>query len=135
MRHIILTVMGAALLAAPVAKADEGKGTLQAIGMGRALYLTNCAQCHGADARGAALGVKLSGKVILPPDLTTIALRDGRFDPLHVAFHINTPYSGVCTTDMPCWGPIFKEKHGSGYADLQTWNLVKYLQFAQQAER
>jgi len=135
MRHIILTVMGAALLAAPVAKADEGKGTLQAIGMGRALYLTNCAQCHGADARGAALGVKLNGKVIHPPDLTAIALRDGRFDPSHVAYHINPADSGECKTDMPCWGPIFNGKHGSGYAAMKTSNLVKYLQFAQQAER
>ncbi len=73
MRIRIVVVAGAALLVAGWAGADE-RSSLQAIGEGRALYLVNCASCHGTDARG------LSG-----PNLTAISARDGVFDRRHVA--------------------------------------------------
>ena len=42
---------------------------------GRTAYLTDCAGCHGADARGN--GPAASGLAVAPPDLTQIATRNG----------------------------------------------------------
>lgn len=135
MRHIILMVMGAALCAAPVAKADEDTATLRTIGMGRALYVTNCAQCHGADARGATLAEPHGGQATSAPDLTAIALRDGRFDAVHVAYQIKGRAPVDCTSGMPCWRYLSGHPRGQGYADLQTWKVVKYLESVQQTPR
>ncbi len=135
MRHVILVVMGAALCAAPVARTEESTTTLQAIGMGRALYLTNCAQCHGADARGASLAAPGNGQATSAPDLTAIERRNGRFDPVHVAYQIKGRASVDCTSGMPCWEYLSGEPRGRAYTNLQTWKVVKYLQFVQQPAR
>ena len=42
---------------------------------GRSAFLTDCAGCHGADARGGGQAARELGEVA--PDLTTIASRNG----------------------------------------------------------
>jgi len=66
MKRLIVVLAGAALLAAPAVAQDTN--TLKAIGQGRALYLVNCAGCHGADVKGATAGT--NGGI---PDLKYLA--------------------------------------------------------------
>ena len=42
---------------------------------GRTAYLENCASCHGVDGKGD--GPAARGLAVAPPDLTTIAARNG----------------------------------------------------------
>lgn len=134
MKHLILMTLGAALFAAPAAQANEDNGTLQAIGQGRARYLVACARCHGVDAKGEYV-VGRDGEVVATPDLTSIELRDGRFDPVHVAYHIDGSPWGTCTSGMPCWRQVLRraDGYGAAYAQLQTWKMTKYLQSIQEA--
>ena len=63
MRHfIILAILG---LAACVEEPIDG----------RTAYLENCARCHGADGMGG--GPAARDLAVAPPDLTTIAARNG----------------------------------------------------------
>ena len=131
MRKVIVVLAGAALLAAPAVAQDTD--TLKAIGQGRAIYLTHCASCHGADVKGTTTGT--NGGI---PDLTLIAARDGGFKPLHVATHVMGRRDGMKNEKtMPCWGGAFKDRWpgGEGAAALQALKLTKYLAFVQQQPR
>ena len=77
----------------------------QDVDLGKTAYLSSCAPCHGADARGPgtlAIIFKLQ-----PPDLTTLAKRnDGEF-PARAANEIIDGLRFVeahGTRDMPIWG-------------------------------
>ena len=77
----------------------------QDVDSGKTAYLSSCAPCHGADARGPgtlAIIFKLQ-----PPDLTTLAKRnDGEF-PARAANEIIDGLRFVeahGTRDMPIWG-------------------------------
>ncbi len=81
------------------------RGPLKTLIFRKTAYLSSCAPCHGADARGPgtlAIIFKLQ-----PPDLTTLAKRnDGEF-PARAA---NEIIDGLNlskrngTRDMPIWG-------------------------------
>ena len=80
-------------------------GAAQDVDSGKTAYLSSCAPCHGADARGPgtlAIIFKLQ-----PPDLTTLAKRnDGEF-PARAANEIIDGLRFVeahGTRDMPIWG-------------------------------
>jgi hypothetical protein len=80
------------------------------------------------------LGRRSEGKIVAVPDLTTIALRDGDFRPLHVARHIegsDRMWTDPCLSGMPCWQHILGETPGSVVAHLQVRNLVRYLRSIQ----
>lgn len=131
MRKVVVVLAGAALLAATAVAQDTD--TLKAIGQGRAIYLTHCASCHGADVKGTATGT--NGGI---PDLTLIAARDGAFKPLHVATHVVGRRDGMKNEKtMPCWGGAFKDRWpgGEGAAALQALKLTRYLAFVQQQPR
>jgi mono/diheme cytochrome c family protein len=124
MRTACIAVAGTALLVAALAGADD-TSDLRAIGEGRALYLTNCAGCHGPDASG------LTGR-----DLTGIAQRDKSFDRLHVANHIQGRRDGFAPgTAMPAWRVGFTRTWPGGQVavGLNTLKLVRYLEFVQAA--
>jgi mono/diheme cytochrome c family protein len=117
-----MAVAGTALLVAALAGADE-ISQLKAIGEGRALYLMNCAGCHGKDASG------LTGR-----DLTAIAQRDRTFDRVHIANHIQGRRDGLApATAMPVWRVGFTRAWPGGRvaAELSTVKLVRYLEFVQ----
>jgi mono/diheme cytochrome c family protein len=118
-----------ALLPAVVATAGD-KNRLRAIGQGRALFLTHCASCHGADARGGAPG---TGRAA--PDLTRIEARDSAFDPVHVAKHVDgRRVDGTGPHGMPRWGEVFSRSwpRGEAWAAAQVWKLTRYLAFVQE---
>ena len=124
MRLACIAVAGTALLVSALAGADE-RADLRAIGEGRALYLTNCASCHGTDATG------LVGR-----DLKTLGQRDGTFDRTHVANHIQGRRDGFTPRPaMPAWrvGLTRQWPGGPTAADLGTVKLVRYLEFVQAA--
>jgi hypothetical protein len=110
--------------------ADESTldtATLKAIGTGRAIYLTNCAGCHGALAEGMTIGDDIP---VVAPDLTLIQDRDGEFQPIAVRQYIEgRTRHGL--GEMPCWEYRFAAQHGRPYSFLQIYNLVKYLDFIQ----
>jgi hypothetical protein len=131
MRKLGVVLAAGVLLGASVASAED-EATLKAIGTGRAVYLANCASCHGADARGLAVGTNGG-----TPDLTLVAARDGEFSPLHVVGHVRGRQNGASNPDphgMPRWNARFRHgwPGGAGAAQLQEWALVKYLAFVQQ---
>jgi mono/diheme cytochrome c family protein len=130
MKRTVVLVTGAALLCAAASRGADTQ-TLRAIGQGKAVYLTHCAPCHGADSAGASLGTNGVSSAI--PDLTRIEERDGRFDPIHVAVHIEGRPSGKCTASMPCWQQRFTRVNGQDRACtfMEIYKLTKYLEFVQ----
>ena len=121
MRTKIAAAAGTLLLIAAWAAADD-YGPLRAIGEGRALYLANCASCHGTDARGLA-----------SPALDRLFARDGAFDALRVANHIEGRRDGVTGKPMPAWGTRLQASwpYGRAGALMQIQKLTRYLEFAQ----
>ena len=130
MKRTVVLVAGAALLCATFARGADTQA-LRAIGQGKAIYLTHCAPCHGADSSGSSLGT--SGQDSAVPDLTALEKRDGRFDPVHVAVHIEGRPSGKCTEAMPCWQQRFSAMNNGDRACtfLQIYKLARYLEFVQ----
>ncbi len=69
---------------------------------GAGLYADNCAACHGPDARG---GTELfDGK--LPPDLTTLAARNGSFPTVYVMSTIDGYNRAATHGPMPIFGEL-----------------------------
>ena len=139
MKKVAIAFTGAFLLAwAGTAYAEDyDVGTLRAIGQGRAVYLQNCAACHGPLAQGNdGVSTGTDGLTCAPTDLTTIRARDGRFDPLHVRVHIEGQPWGKCRPGMPCWQQAFRHTSGGdAYSMMQIHRLVKYLAWVQQEPR
>ena len=80
-------------------------GFAQDVDPGKTAYLSSCAPCHGADARG--FGTLAMVFKLQPPNLTTLAKRnDGEFP----ARAVNEIIDGLKfveahgTRDMPIWG-------------------------------
>lgn len=96
---------------------------------GKEIFDSYCAVCHGKDGKGAgpaAVALKMP-----PPDLTTIAKRNGgKYEKTAVLSDIkgfNKPAHG--SPDMPIWGPIFDTMaYNSGVTTLRLSNLVDYIE-------
>jgi mono/diheme cytochrome c family protein len=104
---------------------------------GRQMYKEYCAACHGLDARG--LGPAASALKTPPPDLTTLAKRNGgKFPYDYVAnvlrFGIRIAAHG--SADMPTWGPIFGylEHYNEVAVQQRIKNLCDYLASLQEKE-
>jgi mono/diheme cytochrome c family protein len=78
---------------------------------GRDLFDFYCASCHGRDGKGA--GPVVSALRLPPPDLTTIAARNGgtfpraRMEAFVTGDQDRLPRAHG-SKDMPVWGPIFR---------------------------
>ena len=102
---------------------------------GRDLYQFYCATCHGKDGKG-------SGPVVpalrqRPPDLTTMAARNGGTFPRDVALSLVTGGRELPAAhgsrEMPVWGPIFHALDANDTANrLRIENVVDYLGSLQQ---
>ncbi len=79
---------------------------------GRALYLQNCALCHGV--RGDGRGVRREGLSSSPRDFTD-ATWQKRYSALLIFFTIS---EGVPGTSMSAWGSL---------SDDDAWDLVAYI--------
>jgi mono/diheme cytochrome c family protein len=128
MKAVCLALASIVALPSPAATAGD-KNRLRAIGQGRALFLVHCASCHGEDARGGPAGATGSA-----PDLTRIEARDGVFDPVHVAKHVDGRRLGSGPHRMPRWGERFARSwpRGEAWAAAQVWKLTCYLDFVQE---
>ena len=98
-------------------------------------YVAYCAVCHGRDAKGAGPAAPALKATV--PDLTTLAKRHaGKFDAVAVRRLITGEDKVVIlahgTSDMPIWGPIFRNMQGDQSAAIRIRNLVDYLESVQQ---
>jgi len=98
------------------------------------MYTSYCAACHGP--RGKGDGPAASELKTAPPDLTTLAKRNGgQFPEMRVAAMLRdrqgAPAHG--SADMPVWGPLFSAVSGSNQnvINLRISNLTKYLESMQ----
>lgn len=89
----------------------ERLGSPAARESGRALYLGNCALCHGERADGHGRRQLLSSK---PVDFTSHAWRKTA-TPRRVFFVLR---EGLHGTAMPAW---------PSFSDEETWDLVAYV--------
>ncbi len=102
---------------------------LQTVGKGHALYIANCLPCHGADARGTGHIAATVGKPL--PDLTRIAERDGRFEPVRVIVLINGDRSGEADRKMARFHRAFLDHGSEASAAVNAYCLMRYLEFIQ----
>jgi mono/diheme cytochrome c family protein len=122
-----------ALAAAAFAPADE-KVDVKAAGAGRGLFLQYCASCHGTDAKGG--GPAADALKVKVPDLTTLPLKEGRFDEARVATSIDGTRASSAhgSREMPVWGKVFEKrsaKSGPGWAQTDVWKLTEYVKSIQ----
>jgi mono/diheme cytochrome c family protein len=100
---------------------------------GKDTFMAYCAVCHGADGRGN--GPAAPALKVPVPDLTGLAKRQGKFDPMAVERTIlGTGKMPVAhgTMTMPIWGPVFAATTpDKNVATLRAVNLVKYLESLQ----
>jgi mono/diheme cytochrome c family protein len=77
---------------------------------GRDLFQFYCSACHGREGKGD--GPVASSLKREPPDLTSIALRNGGHFPTEAIEHLVTgddvPAGAHGSREMPVWGPIFR---------------------------
>ena len=108
-----LTVAGAFLLAAAsVGSEPPQKLDPSAASVGRNLYKSYCASCHGKTGLGDG---SLAEHLRTPPsDLTEISKREGSFpfERIQKIIDGRTPVRGHGSADMPAWGDAFKKSSG-----------------------
>jgi mono/diheme cytochrome c family protein len=93
------------LIIANVAVGFNKTGCAQEIDAGKKAFLSSCASCHGADAKGNGF---LSSVLKTPPgDLTTLAKRNDGVFPIAAVNEIvegRTFVAAHGTREMPIWG-------------------------------
>lgn len=106
---------------------------------GRTAYMENCASCHGADGKGD--GPAARDLAVAPPDLTTIAARNGGVFPVNqVMSTIDGLDRGAhFSTAMPEFGAgdlgetVIVEEQGLGTpVPMKLLVLSEYLESIQQ---
>jgi mono/diheme cytochrome c family protein len=105
------------------------------IELGRAVFATYCATCHGGDGRGGGpMSTELRREV---PDLTTFTLRNGgMFPSVRVGRIIDgRDVRSHGSTEMPIWGDAFRNTPGSATPEAVAERiaaLTAYLETIQQ---
>ncbi len=103
----------------------KGLTLTQLASIGRPLYRSHCAGCHGASGRGPDVPPPAGAE--LPPDLTTMALRNGEFDAPKVLEFL-TGRRSTEEPGMPDWRRAFEHagwSRGLTQANLEA--LTSYL--------
>jgi mono/diheme cytochrome c family protein len=96
---------------------------------GPRVYQDHCGVCHGATLHGNGRAVRYLRQPV--PDLTLIALRDGRFDEQHVLAHIKN--LDAQTTPMPHWGRSWRVGGTEPAVNaLVLTNLTRFLEAMQE---
>ena len=75
---------------------------------GAQLFKRHCANCHGADGRGAGIASARLGRV--PPDLTKYTSRNGGVFPSERVYRIvdGRDVAAHGSHEMPVWGDVFR---------------------------
>jgi mono/diheme cytochrome c family protein len=106
------------------------------VDLGKREYDNNCAVCHGRDGRGNGPYAELLRRS--PPDLSTIARRNGGVFPVAKTYEvIEGAGVGHGTRDMPIWGMDYNVKAAEYYMDVpydqegfvrgRILSLIEYL--------
>lgn len=104
---------------------------------GRDLFQFYCSTCHGREGKGD--GPVASSLKQQPPDLTTIAARNGGHFPTEAIEHLvagdEQPIGAHGSREMPVWGPIFRslEPHDR-LTRIRIANVVSYVETIQSKE-
>jgi mono/diheme cytochrome c family protein len=98
------------------------------------LFRFYCASCHGREGKGD--GPVASALNRRPPDLTTIASRNGgRFPTDRVEGFVTgnrEPAQAHGSADMPVWGPIFQALDSQDRMNrIRIQNVVAYIESIQ----
>jgi mono/diheme cytochrome c family protein len=88
------------------------KMSAPSVAIGRERYVTMCAPCHGAEAKGGVTG-PVATKFIPPPDLTNPELQKARTDGY---WHSYIMVGGAV---MPAYGETMSSQ--------EAWHVVNYL--------
>lgn len=97
---------------------------------GRDLFEFYCATCHGRDAKGT--GPAAGALRVPPPDLTTLAARNGGVFPSARVEALVTGDQDMPAAhgsrEMPVWGPIFRGLDPNDRLNrVRIRNIVEYL--------
>ena len=130
--------IGGLLACAP--RSGDIKPAVTPATQGRALYGAYCADCHGPLAHGD--GPRAATLVRRPPDLTTIAQRNGnvfRADVIAAFVDGRTYVEAHGPREMPAWGRVMDDRNQALDQDLKltpTWiaQIVAYLETLQERE-
>ena len=99
---------------------------------GAVVYQDYCAVCHGPAGRGNGPAARHLNTPV--PDLSRIALRDGKFDPYHVITHVRHVDAGK-QNPMPCWRQVLVTSNDSRAAlEVVFVNLTRHLEALQVAQ-
>ena len=95
---------------------------------GRKLFMQHCATCHGLEAKGDGPTAKVLKKA--PADLTKIEKVNGKFPFVHVQRIISGDdlLESHGSRDMPVWGTFLRRKVGPGFAQMEIYNLTKFVE-------
>lgn len=99
---------------ASAALALSGVAAAQAsVDLGRAEYLSSCANCHGVSGKGD--GIMRPFLVKAPSDLTTLAKRSGGAFPTQLAWEMidgrsATEIGSHGSREMPVWGAQYRQQ-------------------------
>lgn len=87
------------------------------VDVGKREYEMNCAICHGSDGKGNGPFVELLKRS--PPDISTMARRNGGVFPLATVYQvIEGAGGGHGTREMPIWGTAFRVGAAEYYRDV-----------------
>jgi len=89
----------------------------QKVDLGKREYDNNCATCHGLDGKGNGPYVEMLKRS--PPDLSTMARRNGGIFPVAKAYDVvEGAGPGHGGRDMPIWGKDYSVKAAEYYVDV-----------------
>ncbi len=103
-------------------------------GSGVDMYRSYCAACHGLSGTGD--GPAAAALKVAPPDLTTLASKDGGKFPeskVNAILRGNNEISAHGSSDMPTWGPLFHSLDNGDHPveELRIHNLTAYVKSIQ----
>ena len=94
--------------------------TPETVANGKALYQTNCAICHGPQAKGDGAAANT-----LVPRPANLQLHVPQHAPGELYYWIT---SGVPGTAMPAWGDVDPNTGKPRLSDEERWSIIRYLQ-------
>lgn len=99
---------------------------------GAQMYKDYCAVCHGL--KGIGDGPAVKSLKAAPPDLGTLAQRNaGQYPAAYVSQVLRSGMSSQShgTSDMPLWGPKFRDLDTKNVAELRIHNLTTFIESLQ----
>lgn len=140
-RRSLWIVLAVVTATAMLARAQEAKKEIKHVPLkptsaasGQEMYKSYCAVCHGADGKGN--GPAVGALKVPPPDLTTLAQKNGgKYPALKVSavLHGESALAAHGSKEMPIWGELFWSMSGGHEQEVQqrVANLNKYIESLQ----